>query len=547
MSSKYSSSSSSTRPPTHHTGCRPPTPQRLPALRHHRGPARNKAPDENVGATRQHNDTRQSTTRPQQPESTRNHLPGGRACPAKRMQQPHAPGPSNASAPCAHKRAQARAPPATRVHNHKRQPTRPHAATGQRPRHRPSWGPTRTTAHQSNRRQAPQTHRLTALPLQLQDRPPHRHVQPPRPTPPAPGPSDPSPTPPGAPVPRLRRHPAHQPRRTIHQPRRRPNRHPINARNPPAGPAVRPTEAPSGSPPSPSPDPNPDPTRASVPADAPQANTPGHRLPTVVTHRKGATPAARPAAAEGSGRTRTLAGHMGSQPRPAFVPDGPTCEATPTKDDAAARPALPAKPEREEPTVDTGAGATEDAERRPQRKDAPVPTADLNAWGLPRAEIPGGMTGQRGGENASKPANHPPDMAARESSEALDTCQPGTGPGRPTRGVQHAADPPPRRSISSPSEPQRHGHARGCNVQGGHRPRAHLKPRRSPTSGQQPPTHPSAQPTGGSCLADTPATTTLSTPSWRPAGAPSQRTRGQLPPAATQSHEAIIPSLHGSP
>ena len=103
--------------------------------------------------------------------------------------------------------------------------------------HRPTRGPTRTTTHQSDQRQAPHTHRQTALPLQLQDQPPNRHVPLPRSTPPAPGPSDPSApcapppmSPPGAPVPRLQPHPARQPQGTIYQPRRRPNRRPINAK-----------------------------------------------------------------------------------------------------------------------------------------------------------------------------------------------------------------------------------------------------------------------------------------------------------------------------
>ena len=76
-----------------------------------------------------------------------------------------------------------------------------------------------------------------------------------------------------------------------------------------------------------------------------------------------------------------LAGQMGSQPRPAPVPDGPTRAATPKKDDAAAPPAPPAKPQREEPKVDDGAGATELAEGRLQRKETPMRTTDPNARG----------------------------------------------------------------------------------------------------------------------------------------------------------------------
>ena len=72
-----------------------------------------------------------------------------------------------------------------------------------------------------------------------------------------------------------------------------------------------------------------------------------------------------------------------------------------------------------------------------------MPWADLNARGPPRAEIPSGLTGQPANQHASTPANRPPDMAARESSKAPNTGQTGTGPGGPTPGAGHAADPPP--------------------------------------------------------------------------------------------------------
>ena len=91
---------------------------------------------------------------------------------------------------------------------------------------------------------------------------------------------------------------------------------PHQRHDPPAGPAVRPTEAPSGSPPAPGPDPDPDLAHTTVPADARRASTPGHKLATRVPHPEGGTPAARPAAAEGSGSTRALAGHIGGRPRP---------------------------------------------------------------------------------------------------------------------------------------------------------------------------------------------------------------------------------------
>ena len=154
---------------------------------------------------------------------------------------------------------------------------------------------------------------------------------------------------------------------------------PHQRHDPPAGPAVRPTEAPSGSSPAPSSDPDPDPAHATVPAGAPRANAPSHELPTGVLHPDGGTLAARPAAAEGSASTQALAGHIGGQPRPAPVPDGQTGVAGHIKDDIAAPPAPPAQQQREEPVVD----ATEEAGRPPQRKEAPVPTGDLNAPGHP--------------------------------------------------------------------------------------------------------------------------------------------------------------------
>ena len=52
------------------------------------------------------------------------------------------------------------------------------------------------------------------------------------------------------------------------------------------------------------------------------------------------------------------------------------------------------------------------------------------------------MTGQPNNQQSSRPANRPPDMEARESSEAPDACQPDTGPGGPTPDAEHAAAPP---------------------------------------------------------------------------------------------------------
>ena len=84
--------------------------------------------------------------------------------------------------------------------------------------------------------------------------------------------------------------------------------------------------------------------------------------------------------------------------------------------------------------------ATEDANEPPQRKEASMPAADLNALGPPRTQIRSRVTGQPGNWHASTPANRLPDMAARESSQARDTGAPCT---EPTPGAGHAADPPP--------------------------------------------------------------------------------------------------------
>ena len=221
--------------------------------------------------------------------------------------------------------------------------------------------------------------------------------------------------------------------------------------DPPVGPAVQPTEPTSGSPPAPSPDPDPDPTHTTVPTDASGANAPPCELPTGVPHPDGGTSTARPAAAEGNGGKRALAGHMGGQPRPAPVQDGRTKEATQLADDAATLPAPPAQPQRMEPTLD----ATEETEGPPQRKEAPLPAADLSSRGQPRAEIPSGVTDEPKNQHTNTPANRPPDMAARRSSESADAGQPGTGPGGRTPDAEHAAGLPPLTTHG----PQTAGHA----------------------------------------------------------------------------------------
>ena len=200
---------------------------------------------------------------------------------------------------------------------------------------------------------------------------------------------------------------------------------------------------------------------------------------------------------------------MGGQPRPAPVPDGQTRVATQIKDDAAAPAVPPTRPQRNEPMVD----ATEEAWGLLQRKEASLPTADLNARGPASAEIPSGVTGQLSNEHASTPANRLPDMAAHESGVTLDTGPPGTGTEGLTPGAGHAArrPPPPAHgtqttghAVTAPSTAQAQRSEAG--TLGDATSRADRKPTRSPTPRQPRPTQSSAQLTGSRRPADTPAT-----------------------------------------
>ena len=247
-------------------------------------------------------------------------------------------------------------------HSHHSPPVRPNEG----PRHVPSEGPPTQTCT------ATPTDATSARP----ERPlgtirPHAHIPIGSPSPQAP--ATPSTSAPGY----------HPPAPAQAEPA------PQQRHHPQAGQAVRPTETASGSQPAPGPDPDPDPTHATVAADALLANAPGRELLTGIRNPKGGTPAVRPAAAEGNGGTRVLAGHVGRRPRPAPAPDGQTRAATQLADDAATPPAPPAQPQREGPTVD----ATEEAWRPPQRKEVRLP-AYPPAQGPPRAEIPSRTTDQ---------------------------------------------------------------------------------------------------------------------------------------------------------
>ena len=272
----------------------------------------------------------------------------------------------------------------------------------------------------------------------------------------APTPTSPS----GAPVPRLLRHPALRTQGTIHQ--RRPNPHPINAKTHQPDRQFGPQKR-----------------RLAVPRPPARTWTQPRRAP--LSQR---TPRRR--TCQGTGSQRRSHIRRGGQRQ-----HGPkrrrrvvarkhwhaTWEASPGRHPyQMAKPgrrrqkkttqprhiAPPAQLQREGPTVDTGAGATEDAEGRPQRKEEPVPTAELNARGPPRAEIPSRVTGKPGSQHAGKSSHHPPDMAAHESSEAPDTGQPATGLWGPTPGAGQGADPP---STARPGgADRRHAGAAPCTA-----------------------------------------------------------------------------------
>ena len=113
--------------------------------------------------------------------------------------------------------------------------------------------------------------------------------------------------------------------------------------------------------------------------------------------------------------------------------------------------------------------ATEEAGGPLQRKQAPLPVADLTARGPPRAYIPSGVTGQLNKQHASTPPNRPPDMTARESSEAPDAGQPGTGPGGPTPNAEPPPPPPTNRPRGTDrgSRGRRSNHAPACRSNAG--------------------------------------------------------------------------------
>ena len=214
-----------TLPSPQHTNSTPRSPRGLRTLRHHRGPARHRAPDKSVRANRGHNDTHHNTTPPQGSRGTARHLPGAEPCPAPRIWGRWAPDPSNPLASHTRTLTRPRAPQEARPPNPKHHPARPHTVTslqsaGQQ-RHRTTRSPAIAMAHLTGQRRPQHT--------RCPNTPPRRHMPLPQPTPPPPCPPTPCTstptTPPRAQISRLRGHPAQQPRGTC-RPRHKPNRRP---------------------------------------------------------------------------------------------------------------------------------------------------------------------------------------------------------------------------------------------------------------------------------------------------------------------------------
>ena len=178
------------QPSTHHINSTPPTPGRLRTLRHHRGPARHRAPDNTVHPNGQQNDNYRNTTRPQGSGYTGRHLPGAEPYPNPQIRGRWAPGPNNPLAPHTRTGSRPRAPQEAR--NLKHHQACPHTVNSRQParrqQHRPTRSPNRTMAHLTGRQRAQHTRRPKT--------PPHRNTPLPRPTPPPPGPPTPcAPTP----------------------------------------------------------------------------------------------------------------------------------------------------------------------------------------------------------------------------------------------------------------------------------------------------------------------------------------------------------------
>ena len=179
------------RPSPRRTNSALPTPRGLRTLRHHRGPARHRAPNESVRPKGRHNDPHHNTTRPQGSRDTGCHLPGAEPYSAPRIRGRWAPGPNNPLAPHTRTGSQPRAP--QEACNPKYHPARPHTVASRQParqqQYTPTRSPARAMAHPTGRQQAqhtcpPKTPRRRHMPLARPTPPPHGLLTACAPTPP---------------------------------------------------------------------------------------------------------------------------------------------------------------------------------------------------------------------------------------------------------------------------------------------------------------------------------------------------------------------------
>ena len=395
-------------PSPHHTNSAPPTPSWLRTLRHHRGPARHRAPDKSVRPNGRRNDNHRNTTRPQGSRDTGGHLPGAEPYTAPRIRGQWAPGPNNPLA--LHTRTGRRPRAPQEACNLKHHLARPRKVSGRQParrqQHRPTQSPARTMAHLTGRQQAQHTRRPKAPP-------PQAHAATPTDTTTVPPcdtvlPHNHDPIEGLDPQAQATSSTEDLPATTHAGPA--PQRH----HAPPPGPTARPAEPSSPGRPAPGPDPGPDRARTTPPTGAPQPVGPG------------------------------------SRPEPPPVAEGHAPEAMQPTNDEAEPPALPTQPQRVEPTVDA-----EEMRGPRQRTATPTPMGE-----------PGG-----GADRPAIQRADPPDIAAHGSGEALTAGQPDTEPEGPMPDTEcedglHPPSATDRAGAARPANASTPGEAPPQNPQG---------------------------------------------------------------------------------
>ena len=309
-----------TRPSPHHTNSAPPTPRGQQTLRHHRGPARHRAPDKSVRPNGRHNDMHHNPTRPQGavPSPTNTGAVGSRPKqPPETAHLHREPTPSPTESP------QPQTPPGASAHGH--QPAASQAAATQahrepRPRHgipdRPTAGPAYAPPEDPPMQAHAGTPTDTATTRPSDNVRPHAHDPTKGLYPLAPATS--STAAPGDLPATTHAEPASQ---QHHAPPAGPRYRPQNCHLP----VARPRRL----------DPGPDLARTTVPADAPQSAGPG------------------------------------SGPGPPPVSEGHAREAAQPADDEAALPAPPTEPQHREATV-----GAEEMRGPPQRTATPTPVGE---------------------------------------------------------------------------------------------------------------------------------------------------------------------------